>query len=155
MNTDFRIALISDDPYLLGLLKGYCHAHRYKTFEIAADMESLNAMVQMQPNIIILAVNPEQGQTQKTDVNLIAEISLTHQIPVCYLRDMNNASSLEEDMICWVDTVLDSPFDVNQLDHYLFNKFKQHHHFIQEKRSYARRATNDRRQLMLEVTNNH
>ncbi|MDO9422686.1 MAG: winged helix-turn-helix domain-containing protein [Methylobacter sp.] len=155
MNTDFRIALISDDPYLLGLLKGYCHAHRYKIFETDADMESLNTMVQMQPNIIILAVDPAQGQARKTVVKLISEISLNHQIPVCYLRDMNNASSLEEDMVFWVDTVLDSPLDVNQLDNYLLNKFKQLHRFIQEKRSRSRRTTNDRRLLMLEVSNNN
>ncbi|WP_432740778.1 response regulator transcription factor [Methylobacter sp. G7] len=155
MNTDFRIALISDDPYLLGLLKGYCHAHRYKIVETAADMESLNAIAQMQPNIIILAVDPVQSQTQKIIVKLIREISLNHQIPVCYLRDINNDSRLEEGIACWVDTVLDSPLDVNQLDNYLLNKFKQHHHFIQEKRSRSRRVTHDRRLLMLEVTGNN
>jgi len=155
MNTNFRIALISDDPYLLGLLKGYCHAHRYKIVETAADIESLNAMVQMQPNIIILAVDPAQGQIQKTVIKLTREIGLDHQIPVCYLRDMNNDSHLEEDIACWVDTVLDFPLDVNQLDTYLLNKFKQHHHFIQEKRSRSRRVTHDRRLLMLEVTGNN
>ncbi len=155
MTTNFRIALISDEPYLVGLLKGYCHAHRYKIFETAADLVSLNAMVNMQPNIIILAVNPAQGQAQKTDVNLIRKISLNHQIPVCYLRDKNNAANLKEDMTCWVDAILDLPLDVIQLDNYLLNKFQQHHHFIQEKRSRSRRAAKDRRLLMLEAANNN
>ena len=80
-------------------------------------------------------------------------MSIKHQIPVCYLRDINNASSLEEDMACWVDAILDAPLDINQLNDYLHSKFKHHHRFIQEKRNRARRAANDRRLLMLEQQN--
>jgi DNA-binding response OmpR family regulator len=153
MNTDFLIALITDDPYHLGLLKGYCHAHRYKLFETAADAESLNAMIQLQPNIIMLAVDPLRNQDKKTDFELIRELSINHKIPVCYLRDINLVSSSEEDSVCWVDAILDSPLNINQLDDYLFNRFNHHHSFIQEKRSRARRAANDRRLLMLKQQN--
>ncbi len=154
MNTNFRISLISDDSYLRGLLKGYYHAHYYKIFETAVDRVSVNAMVKIQPNIIILAVDSTQRQLQKNDVKLIREISLNHQIPVCYLRDKNNSSRLEKDLTGWVDTVLDSPLDVTQLDNYLIEKFKKHQ-CIQEKRNHARRATNDRRLLMFELTSNN
>lgn len=150
MNTDFRIVLISDDPYHQGLLNGYCHAHCYKFFETTADLESINAIIQMQPNIVILAESLAQGQNQKPDLGLIREISINHQIPVCYLRDINNNSNLEEDVGCWVDATLDAPLDVNQLNDYLHNRFKHHHRFIQEKRGRARRAANDRRRLMLD-----
>ncbi|HEY8034637.1 MAG TPA: winged helix-turn-helix domain-containing protein [Methylobacter sp.] len=145
MNTDFRIALISDDLYHQGLLKGYCHAHSYELFETAADMESINVMIQMQPNIVILASYPVQGQINK----LIREASINHKIPVCYLHN-NNASALEEEVTSWVDAVLDASSDINQLDHYLHIRFKHHHRFIQEKRNRARRTANDRRLLMLQ-----
>lgn len=153
MNTDFLIVLITDDPYHSGLLKGYCHAHRYKFFETVADMESLNAMVQLRPNIIILTVDPLQNQDKKNDFELMREVSINYKIPVCYLRDINLVSSLEEDAACWVDAILDAPLDVNQLDDYLYNRFSHHHRFIQEKRSRARRAANDRRLLILKQQN--
>ncbi len=153
MTTDFRIVLISDDPFHLGLLKGYCHAHRYKFFEVIATRESLNAVVQMQPNLIILAMGLAQDPSPKTDFKLIRKMSINHQIPVCYLRAVNNVSCLEKDMACWIDAILDAPLGLNQLDNYLLNRFKHHHHFIQEKRNQARRAAHDRRQLMLERQN--
>lgn len=149
MNTNFRIVLISDDPYHRGLLKGYCHARRYNFFETTTDMESINTMIQMQPNIIFLAA----GSAKKIDLKWISEMSIIHKIPVCYLRDMNNASSVEEKVAYWVDAILNTPVDVNQLDDYLSKRFKHHPCFIQEKRSRARRAANDRRLLMLELQN--
>jgi len=153
MNTDFRIGLISDDPYHLGLLKGYCHANRYKVFESTADRESINKMIQIQPNIVILTAGLVQDQAQKNNLDLIRDMSINHQIPVCYLRDTNNASNLAKEVICWVDATLDTPLDVNQLKNYLHNKFKLHHRFIQEKRNYERRAANDRRLLTLQQQN--
>jgi DNA-binding response OmpR family regulator len=150
MNTDFRIALLSDDSYHLGLLKGYCHVHRYKIFEAAANRESLNALTQTQPNLVILAMGLTQIQPPKTDFELIHVLSINRQIPVCYLRDIDTAPSLEKDVPCWVDAILDAPLDLNQLDNYLCNRFKHHHLFVQEKRNRARRDANDRRLLMLE-----
>jgi DNA-binding winged helix-turn-helix (wHTH) protein/AmiR/NasT family two-component response regulator len=149
MNTDFQIALISNDPYHLGLLKGYCHAHCYKIFETAADMESINAIIQMRPNIVFLAVS----QVPKTDLGSMHKMSIDYQIPVCCLRSINNAPGLEEPVADWIDAILDAPLDVNQLDDYLHHRFKHHPCFIQEKRSIARRAANDRRRLMLEQQN--
>ncbi|WP_051604219.1 response regulator transcription factor [Methylobacter tundripaludum] len=153
MNTDFRIGLISDDPYHSGLLKGYCQAHRYKIFETAVDKESINTMIQMQPNIIILAIGLAQDRAQKNNFDLIRQISINHQIPVCYLRDVNNAANSGEDPACWVDTTLDAPLNINQLNDYLHSKFKHHHLFIQEKRNRERRTANDRRLLMLNQQN--
>jgi DNA-binding response OmpR family regulator len=153
MNSDFRILLISDDPYHQGLLKGYCHAHHYKILETAADMGSIIAMLQMQPNIIILAAGPALGLAQKTDFDLIREVSIRHQIPVYYIRDTNNVTSVEMDVACWVDAILDAPLDIDQLNNYLHIRFKYHPRFIQEKRSRARRAASDRRQVMLEQQN--
>lgn len=153
MNTDFRIVLLSDDPYHLGLLKGYCHAHRYKIFEAVANRESVHAMIQMQPNLVILAMGLAQDRIPKTDFELIREVSINQRIPICYLREINDVSSLENDAACWIDSILDAPLDLNQLDAYLLNRFKHHHLFIQEKRSRARRAANDRRLFMLEQSN--
>ncbi len=153
MNTDFLIVLISDNPYQLGLLKGYCHAHHYKLHETITDIESINAMIQLRPNIIILAIEPSQNQGKKADFELIREVSIKHKIPVCYLGDINLASGLEGDVACWMDAILDSPLDVNQLDEYLGNRFKHHRRFIHEKRNRIRRAANDRRLLMLEQQN--
>jgi DNA-binding response OmpR family regulator len=107
----------------------------------------------MQPNLVILAMGLTQGQAKETDVESIHQLSFTHKIPVCYLRDINNISSLEKNMACWVDAVLDTPLNLNQLDDYLYNRFKHHHRFIQEKRNRARRAANERRLLMLERQN--
>lgn len=152
MNIDFRIVLISHDPYHLGLLKGYCHAHCYKIFEAATDMESLKTMIQLKPHIIILAVDPAQGRTKKTAFKSVREVSINYEIPVCYLHDINSASSLKE-VAGWVDAILDNPLDVNQLDHYLKSRFEHHHCFVQEKRSRSRRAANDRRLLRLEQQN--
>lgn len=148
MNTDFRIALISDDLYHLGLLKGYCHAHSYELFETAANVESINIMIQMQPNMVILSGDPVQSQINK----LIHEVSINRQIPVCYLHN-SNTSPLEEEVACWVDAVVDASSDINQLDNYLHIRFKHHRRFIQDKRKRARRVANDRRLLMLEQQN--
>ncbi|MGZ4954824.1 MAG: DNA-binding response regulator [Methylobacter sp.] len=153
MNTDFRIGLISDDPYHLGLLKGYCHAHHYKVFESTDDKESINTMIQIQPNIVILAVGLAQDQNQKINFDLIRDMSINHKIPVCYLRDVNSVANVEKEITCWVDATLDAPLDINQLKDYLHNKFKFHRGFIQEKRNYERRTANDRRILMLERQN--
>ncbi len=153
MNTDFRIGLISSDPYHLGLLKGYCHAHRYKFFESTLDGESINKMIQIQPNIVIITADTTDIKTQKINFDLIRDMSISHQIPVCYLHDVNNVSNLSKELIRWVDATLDAPLDINQLKNYLHNKFNLHHRFIQEKRSYERRAANDRRLSMLKRKN--
>lgn len=149
MNTDFLIVLVSNNPYQLGLLKGYCHAHRYNLLETEADMDALNAIIQLQPNIIIFAADHAQDTQKKVDFEMMREISVNHKIPVCYLRDINHVSGLEENL-CWMDTVLDAPLDVNQLDHYLHDRFKHHRSFIREKRSGARRASQDRRLAMFD-----
>jgi len=150
MNTDFLIVLISDNPYQLGLLKGYCHAHHYKLLQTVADIESINTMIQLRPNIIILAIDPSQNQEKKAGFELMREVSIKHKIPVCYLSDVNLASGLGKDSACWMDAILDSPLDVNQLDEYLGNRFKHHRRFIHEKRNRIRRAANDRRLLTSE-----
>ena len=152
MNTDFLIVLVSNNPYQVGLLKGYCQARRYKLLETADNMESLNAIIKLQPNIIIFAADPSSDQDRKIDFELMREISTSYKIPVCYLRDVNLASKLEGD-VYWMDTILDSPLDVNQLDDYLHNRFKHHRRFIQEKRNSIRRSANDRRLSMFEQQN--
>jgi DNA-binding response OmpR family regulator len=141
MNTDFRIALISDDLYHLGLLKGYCQAHSYKLFETPTNFESINEVMQMQPDIIILAIYPLQEQITK----LIRELSFNYQTPVCYLHS-HHAPVLAEDATAWADTVLDAFSDISQLDRYLRVRFN-HHRFIQEKRKQSRRTASDRRLL--------
>jgi DNA-binding response OmpR family regulator len=153
MNTDFRIGLICDDSYHLGLLKGYCHAHHYKIFNTVADAKVLDTMIQMQPNLIIIALGMEQDQAKKIDFELIREIGINHQIPICYIGDVNKDSGLEKDLTGRVDAVLASPLDAGKLDDYLYKRFRHHRHFIQEKRSRARRAADDRRVLMLEQKN--
>ncbi len=146
MNTDFRILLISDDPYHLGLLRGYCHAHQYKILETTNDIESLKSLIQMQPNIIIIAA----GHLKNTDFDLVRELSTLHQIPVCYLLNTTYATRIEKNVASWVDAMLDAPLDIDQLNDYLQNRFNYHPRFIQEKRNRARRAANDRRQAMLD-----
>lgn len=148
MNKYFQIALVSDDSYYLGLLIGYCHVHHYEFFEIA-DIKSLNSVIQIQPDLIVFAMS----LAKKTDVELIRQLSITHKIPVCYLRDTYNAAGLEKNMACWADVILDAPLDLNQLDKFLYNRFRHHHCFLQEKRYRARRAVNERRLLMLERQN--
>lgn len=152
MNKEFRIILISNNPYNMGLLKGYCHAHRYTIFEATTDLESINSVIQMQPQLVILAVDMTQDQAKVINLKLLREMSINYEIPVCYLHDSNNVSTAEE-VACWVDAILDIPLDVNQLDGYLQSRFKHHHYFIKEKRSRERRSTNDRRMLMLEQPN--
>lgn len=152
MNTDFLIVLVSNNPYQLGLLKGYCHARSYKLLETGADIESLNAIINLQPNIIIFAADHLQDPQKKVDFELMREISLNHKVPVCYLRDVNLAPGLEEDL-GWMDTVLDAPLDVNQLDNYLHSRFKHHRRFLQEQRSRTRRASQDRRLSLFEPQN--
>ncbi|MGZ4968945.1 MAG: winged helix-turn-helix domain-containing protein [Methylobacter sp.] len=150
MNTDFRIGLISDDLYHLGLLKGYCHAHHYMILESTNDNDSINKMIQLQPNIVILVADTAHDQTPKINFDLIRDMSINYKIPVCYLRDINNISNPGHEIIAWVDTILDTPLDVNQLKDYLHNKFRFHHRFMQEKRSHERRVMRDRRLLILE-----
>ncbi len=154
MNIDFRIVLMSDDPYHLGLLKGYCHARHYKFFKATTDRESINATIQMQPNIVVLAVDPLRNQA-KADIKLLRELSLNHKIPVCYLRGPNNLADVEEEIICWVDAILDAPLDINQLNDYLHKKFEHHPQFIREKRNRNRRAAADRRLIIVDPKKTH
>ena len=152
MNTDFRIVLISDDLYHLGLLKGYCHAHHYKFFKAATGIESINVIIQMQPNIVIFAVDPATNQAKNNDVELLRDLSINHKIPVCYLRYRNNIPDVEKDVVCWVDAILDAPLDISQLSDYLHKKFK-HHQLAEEKRNRTRRGMPDRRLIILDPQN--
>jgi len=145
MTTDFRIVLISDDPYSLGLLKGYCHVRNYEISQIAANTESIIKITEMQPDMIILALPSAQTQLKMSDLALIRGIRIKHVIPVCCLGKMNNASGLDRKIESWVDVFLDDPLDIRQLDNFLRSNFSHHDHFIQEKRNKERRAVNDRR----------
>ncbi|MGZ5075016.1 MAG: response regulator transcription factor [Methylobacter sp.] len=148
MNTNFRIGLIGNDPYHLGLLKGYCHAHHYKILESAATKESINKMIQLQPDIVIHAADLAYAQNRKINTDWIRDMSINHKIPVCYLQDMSNVSDSAKEMVRWADVILDAPLDIDQLKNYLHNKF--HHLFIQEKRNHERRVIDDRRLLTRE-----
>jgi DNA-binding response OmpR family regulator len=155
MITNFRIVLISDGPYCLGLLKGYCHARNYEVSQIAANTESINKMITMQPDMIILTLPSEQNQLKAIDLELIREIRSKHVIPVCCLRKINNASGLDRKIESWVDVFLDDPLDIRQLDNFLRSRFSHHDHFIQEKRSKERRAANERRLSLLQNSGSH
>lgn len=148
MNTDFRIVLISDDPYHQGLLKGYCHAHHYKFSKVTTGIKSINAIVQMLPNLVILAEDP----AKEIDVELLRGLSIDHKIPICYLRHLNKVPDMENDPACWVDEILDAPLDINRLNEYLHKKFT-HHQFIQEKRNRTRRSIVDRRLIIFKPQN--
>ena len=143
MTTVFQMVLISDDQYCLGLLKGYCHAHNYEISQIAVNAESINKIIEMQPDMIILTRNSVQNQLKTSDLELIRGISIKHLIPVCCLGKINNDSGLDRTIESWVDVFLDDPFDISQLDTFLRSKFSNH--FIQEKRRGERRANGDRR----------
>ena len=145
MTTDFRIVLISDDPYCLGLLKGYCHARNYEISQIAANTESINKIAEMQPDMIILALPSAQTQLKMSDLALIRDIRIKHVIPVCCLGKVNNTSGLDREIETWIDVFLDDPLDIRQLDNFLRSRFSHHDYFVQEKRSKERRAANDRR----------
>lgn len=140
MNVDFRIVLISDDPYHQGLLKGYCHAHHYKFSKITTGIKSIDLIIQMLPNLVIVAEDP----IKKTDVKLLRELSINHKIPICYLGDRNKIIDSESNFTGWVDEILDAPLDINQLNDYLHKKLP-HHQFTQEKRNRTRRGITDRR----------
>jgi len=137
------MVLISDDQYCLGLLKGYCHAHNYEISQIAVNAESINKIIEMQPDMIILTRNSVQNQLKTSDLELIREISIKHLIPVCCLGKINNVSGLDRTIESWVDVFLNDPLDISQLDTFLRSKFSNH--FIQEKRRGERRANGDRR----------
>ncbi|MFA6051477.1 MAG: hypothetical protein WC762_02700 [Methylobacter sp.] len=141
MTADFRIVLISDERYYLSLLKEYCHARNYEISQIAADTESINKMIAMQPDMIILML----PSLKTSDLELIREIRIKHVIPVCCLRKINNASELDRKIESWIDVFLDDPLDIRQLDNFMHSRFSHHDYFVQEKRSKERRAVNDRR----------
>ncbi len=148
MNADFRIVLISDDPYHQGLLKGYCHAHHYKFYKAPTDIKSINVIIKMLPSLVIFAEDP----AKKTDVKLLRDLSINHKIPLCYLRHLNQVPDKENDLACWVDEILDAPLDINRLNDYLCKKFP-HHQFIQEKRNRTRRSIADRRLMLFKPKN--
>lgn len=148
MNTNFRIGLISDDPYHQGLLKGYCQAHRYTFFEAGTDKESITKLLQKQPNMVFFTAPLAQES-----LDLLRDMSVNHQLPVCCLRDSGKEPNLQKEAIDWLDSSLDTPLDVNQLKDYLHKKFHLHHRFIQDKRNHERRAIIDRRMQKPEQQN--
>jgi DNA-binding response OmpR family regulator len=143
MTSVFRIVLISDDQYCLGLLKGYCHARKYAISQVAPNTESINKMNEVQPDMIILTLHSIQNQLKTSDFELIRKIRIKHVIPVCCLGKINNFSGLDRKIESWVDVFLDDPLDISQLDNFLRSRFSEH--LIQEKRSGERRMNNDRR----------
>ena len=155
MTTVLRIVLISDDQYCLGLLKGYCHARNYEISQIAANTESINKMIEMQPDLIILTLHSVQNQLKTSDLELIREISVKHVIPVCCLGKINNVSGLDRKIESWVDVFLDDPLDISQLDNFLRNSFIHHDHLIQDRRRGERRVTNDRRRSLSQNSDSH
>jgi DNA-binding response OmpR family regulator len=146
MNTNFRIALISDNPFHLGLLKGYCYVHHYTV--IAVDSKSINELMEIRPDIILLALNVTSDSTKKIDLDLVQEMSIHYKIPVCCLRNIYDTSGLETDIDCWVDEFLDPPLNINQLDDYIRGKFNHPYRF-KDQRSQERRIIRDRRNILV------
>jgi DNA-binding response OmpR family regulator len=147
MNTNFRIVLISDNPFHLGLLTGYCQVHHYTV--IAIDSKSISKMMEMRPDIILLALNLTQDLIRKIDLDLVQEMSIHHKIPVCCLRNIYDTNGLEKDLDSWVDEFLDPPLDINQLDNYIREKFS----FIKDQRNQERRVARDRRNILVHRPN--
>jgi DNA-binding response OmpR family regulator len=146
MNTNFRIALISDNPFHLGLLKGYCYVHHYTV--IAVDSKSISELIEIRPDIILLAMNVTPDSPKKIDLDLVQEMSIRYKIPVCCLRNIYDMSGLEADIDFWIDEFLDPPLDINQLDDYIRGKFNHPYRF-KDQRSQERRIVRDRRNILV------
>ncbi|CAA9891664.1 DNA-binding response OmpR family regulator [Candidatus Methylobacter favarea] len=139
---EFRIAIISDNPFHLGLLKGYCYVHNYTV--TAVDAETIGKLMEIRPDLIVLALDLNQDSTKKIDLNLVQEMSILYKIPVCCLRNVYGISEREHDIASWIDEFLDPPLAINQLDDYIGGKFSHLYRF-KDQRNQERRVVRDRR----------
>ncbi|MDD5578893.1 MAG: winged helix-turn-helix domain-containing protein [Methylobacter sp.] len=151
MTTNFCILLVSDNPFHLGLLKGYCHVHHYTV--IAADSKSISTITEVPSDLILLALNLTLDWTNKFDLDLVQEMSVHHKSPVCCIRNIYDTSGLVKDIESWIDKFLDSPLDINQLDDYIRGKFSHLQRFIKDQRNQKRRVVNDRRTILVHRPN--
>ncbi|WP_028470668.1 winged helix-turn-helix domain-containing protein [Neptunomonas japonica] len=135
-NSKNPILLISDDKFILGLLKGYGLANQL-------DINTKSALEKIDQNdkkynykLIIFDIRHLDRAFTKEQLKALKTIHNNKKTPICAIsHDTNNKDSQDES---WVDLYLENPI-MEKLDSYLREHFNYNFHPFPDRRNNDRR----------------
>ncbi|WP_305907622.1 winged helix-turn-helix domain-containing protein [Methylomarinum sp. Ch1-1] len=139
-----HILLISDDNYILGMIKGYCVAYDLTLEELSNHEILQENNINKSVKLIIVDLRKQKSSLTKPNLNLLHQISDGHHIPVCAILDPLQ-DQLSKDAP-WIECFLKEPI-LEQLGNYLRTQFHHKPHSFPERRRKDRRTNTDRRRF--------
>jgi DNA-binding response OmpR family regulator len=139
------ILLISNDNFIIGILKGYGLANQL-TVSTKSTLHNINSdEVKDAYKLIIFDIREQEKTATKAYLKTLRKINIESKIPICAIFNHADNQDIQEES--WIDFYLEDPI-MEKLDGYLRKHFSYNFHPFPDRRNKDRR-NNDRR------NNNH
>lgn len=140
------ILLISNDNFIIGMLKGYGLANQL-TVSTKSTLENINAdEVKNSYKLIIFDIRELEKTATKAYLRVLRKINIDSKIPICAIFNHVDNQDIQEES--WIDFYLEDPI-MERLDGYLREHFSYNFH------PFPNRRNNDRRNNDRRTENNH
>ncbi|MCQ8103754.1 winged helix-turn-helix domain-containing protein [Methylomonas sp. SURF-2] len=144
MNKLNNIAILSNDEYITGLLKGYCFANN---IHILASHDNLSHLAELQrkkPDMVFFSIGLFDGFTKPLTSLFVNTNKINSEVVFIGLnKSKHNQSFIKPE---WFHEILNDPFDVIDIDALIKRYFALGSLDIEERRHGERRSRqNDRR----------
>lgn len=135
-NSKNSILLISDDKFILGMLKGYGLANKLH-IDTKPALEKLDSKdIKTNYRLIIFDIRELDKIFTKEQLKALKKINDNREISICAI--FNNADQKDIQEGSWIDFYLDNPI-MEKLDSYLREHFSYNFHPFSDRRNNERR----------------
>jgi DNA-binding response OmpR family regulator len=144
MKTIDNIAVFDNDKCFLAMLKGYCYANNIAMTEVDFNMDRINELEILKPVLVVVPLDLLSNANKSLETALLRRIIASGQVKICGLNK-NSIDIISAELSGWLDVIINSPFDIGEIDRYLKNTFLLKSCLIEERRRGERRAFTERR----------
>jgi len=145
MQQNRRILLLSNDNFILGLLKGYSVANNLMLEELPSSKVLQEKDIKKDFQLIIIDARKLNSSLIRSNLKLLRLINNEYHIPICAIRDhTNNQLSKAE---AWIDCFFEDPI-MEQLDNYFRIRFRNSHPFPDRRYNERRLRKSERRSFL-------
>jgi DNA-binding response OmpR family regulator len=146
MKTIANIVVFDNDACLLALLKGYCYANNIALQSYDFELESIKEVERHIPVIVVIPIESlaAENTNNSLETALLKRVGANEQVKIFGLMK-NLAGIVPPSLAGWLDVIVNSPFDIRELDRYLKNNCLLNNGVIERRTHGERRAYIERR----------
>ena len=141
-----NIAVFDNDKCFLAMLKGYCYANNIAITEADFNMDGLNEVEKLQPDLVIVPLDLLSTANKSLETALLRRVVASGQVKICGLNK-NPTGIISDGLSGWLDIIINNPFDIGEIGGYLKKTFLWNSYLTEERRHRERRSFTDRRRV--------